>query len=73
MKRYYLRALVSINITVEAEHMDEERAEQLLEDAATCLDWNFEDFKPEGTVSACTGMAIFEPYWNECDSDAHDE
>lgn len=57
MKKYYLRAMVSVYITVEAEDMTYERAEELMDAATTCLELNFEEFKPEGTVGGSIGSA----------------
>lgn len=69
MKRYYINAMVSVYLTVEAEDMTYERAEELMGEAVTCLELNFEEFKPEGTLGGSVGDA----YDVEFDSDADDE
>ena len=57
MKRYYINAVVTVYLTVEAEDMTSERAEELMDEAATCLEFRFEEFKPEGTLGGSVGSA----------------
>ena len=57
MKTFRLRAMVSVYITVEAEDLTYERAEELVEGAVECLNWDLETSLPEGVASASIGCA----------------
>jgi hypothetical protein len=65
MKTFNLRGLVSINLTVEAEEMTLQRAEELLEAAATCLELDFETYTPDGAVAGSMGCVVFDSTYVE--------
>ena len=57
MKTFRVRAMVSVYITVEAEDLTYERAEELMEEAVNCLEWDLETNPPEGLGAASIGCA----------------